>query len=82
MPKLLATICEHTLAKHPAKKLKVQVSLGGPEPVHDEIRKMRRGYEKAMKSFEQLIQIKEKHKNPKYTTAIRSCGRTWNPSTC
>ena len=70
MPKHLADICRETVERHPHKKLKVQISLDGPEPVHDEIRKMKGGYEKAIKSFEQLKQVRKAHKNFKYTAAI------------
>lgn len=70
MPERLATICEKIVTRYPMKKLKVQISLDGPEPVHNEIRKMRRGYEKAIKSFERLMQVKRKHKNLKFTAAI------------
>lgn len=70
MPRRLAGICESLLARHPDKKLKIQISLDGPEQIHDEIRKMRRGYEKAMQSFERLAEIRKKHRNLKYTAAI------------
>lgn len=70
MPKRLATICENVVARYPQKKLKIQISLDGPEEIHDEIRKMHRGYEKAIRSFERLAAIKKKHKNLKFTAAI------------
>lgn len=70
MPERLAAICENIVARYPEKKLKIQISLDGPEETHDEIRKMRRGYEKAIKSFERLLQIKKEHKNLKFTAAI------------
>ncbi len=70
MPERLARICQNIVAKYPKKKLKIQISLDGPEKVHDEIRKMHRGYEKAIKSFERLVDIRKKHKNLKFTAAI------------
>ena len=70
MPRRLATICETLVAKYPNKKLKIQISLDGPEQTHDEIRKMRRGYEKAIKSFESLAEIKKQYPNLKFTAAI------------
>lgn len=70
MPERLASICESMVAKYPHKKLKIQISLDGPEEIHDQIRKMRRGYEKAIRSFEQLIEIRKKYKNLKFTAAI------------
>jgi MoaA/NifB/PqqE/SkfB family radical SAM enzyme len=70
MPRRLADICESLLARHPRKAFKIQISLDGPEATHDAIRKMRRGYEKAMKSFERLAEIRSRHKNLKFTAAI------------
>ena len=70
MPRRLGAICESLVARYPNKKLKIQISVDGPERIHDEIRKMRRGYEKAIKSFEQLAEIKKRHKNLKFTAAI------------
>ena len=70
MPKRLADICRTIVARYPHKKLKIQISLDGPEQTHDEIRKMRRGYEKAIKSFERLMEIKKDHKNLKFVAAI------------
>ncbi len=70
MPRRLAEISESLLCRHPRKKLKIQISLDGPEETHDEIRKMRRGYEKAMKSFERLAEIRKRHSNLKFTAAI------------
>lgn len=70
MPKRLAAICKNIVGKYPEKKLKIQISLDGPEQIHDEIRKMRRGYEKAIRSFEELVEIRKEHKNLKYTAAI------------
>ncbi len=70
MPKRLASITETLVSRYPEKKLKIQISLDGPQQTHDEIRKMRRGYEKAIKSFERLTEIKRSHKNLKFTAAI------------
>jgi len=70
MPRRLSEICESLLSRYPDKKLKIQISLDGPEQTHDEIRKMRRGYEKAIRSFERLAEIRKNHRNLKYTAAI------------
>lgn len=70
MPKRLSDICERIVDLYPSKKLKIQISLDGPEAVHDEIRKMRRGYEKAMQSFARLEDIRRRHKNLKFVAAI------------
>ena len=70
MPRRLGTICESLLERHPGKKLKIQISLDGPQQVHDEIRRMRRGYEKAIRSFEHLAELKKKHRRLKFTAAI------------
>jgi MoaA/NifB/PqqE/SkfB family radical SAM enzyme/GT2 family glycosyltransferase len=70
MPRRLSAICETLLARYPDKKLKIQISLDGTEELHDDIRKMRRGYEKAMKSFEHLAELRKKYRKLKYTAAI------------
>jgi len=62
-PDRTADFAERMLAKHKNIQLKIGISIDGPGDLHDQIRGIPSGYEKALETARKLKEIKQKYPN-------------------